>query len=180
MIGHIPAAEDEIDKPITKIFKKVKYGPEFRIDCGAFSNNGKYFATGSIDGIIEIHDPETCELDKNLVYQNQENYMLHKDPVVSLCFSKDDELLATGDEKGLIKVWRIQTGKLLKKIEGVFQTSISSLIFGNEFSHLISASKDVRVIGLKSGKALKEYRGHTAYVNCILINEDSTRLVTGS
>lgn len=48
--------------------KKIKYGEEYRIECGVFSNNGKYFATGSVDGIIEVHDPVLCEIDKNLAY----------------------------------------------------------------------------------------------------------------
>jgi WD40 repeat protein len=37
-----------------------------------------------------------------------------------------------------------------------------------------------RIHGLKSGKALKEFRGHTSYVNCVCYTQDGGRLVTGS
>lgn len=51
--------------------------------------------------------------------------MLHKDPVLSLAFSNDDLILASGDRTGLIKIWNLETGKLLKKIENIFQKSIT-------------------------------------------------------
>lgn len=47
--------------------------------------------------------------------------MLHKDPVLSLAYSYDDLILASGDRSGLIKVWNLETGKLLKKIENIFK-----------------------------------------------------------
>lgn len=50
-------------------------------------------------------------------------------------------MIASGDKKGIIKVWRISNGKLLKKIEGVFESPITALIFGLEFSHLLAGSK---------------------------------------
>ncbi|KRX06056.1 WD40-repeat-containing domain [Pseudocohnilembus persalinus] len=178
--GHIPPPEDEVDVPTLVVEKKVKYGEEYRVECVTFSNQGKYMATGSVDGIIEIYDPVSCDIDKNLVYQNEENYLMHKDPILSMVFSDDDELLATADKKGIIKVWRVQSGKLLKKIDGAMQSNVTSLIFGKEYSHLIGASQEIKVIGLKSGKSLKEFRGHTSYVTQLLINDNSTRLISGS
>ncbi len=37
--------------------KRIKYGEAARIECMAISNNGEFFITGAIDGIIEVHDP---------------------------------------------------------------------------------------------------------------------------
>lgn len=56
--------------------------------------------------------------------------MIHENPVLSLCFNSDDELLASGDKCGIIKIWRVQNGKLLKKIEGVMDKCINKIIFG--------------------------------------------------
>ena len=44
---------------------------------------------------------------------------------------------------------------------------------------LLSASFDmtVRVHGLKSGKTLKEFRGHSSYVNCVTFSPDSHQVL---
>ena len=41
--------------------------------------------------------------------------MIHSSPISTLAVSRDNELLASGDQKGNVKVWRLQTGKCLKK-----------------------------------------------------------------
>lgn len=78
--------------------------------------------------------------------------MVHKHSILSLAFSQDDELLASGDKSGLIKVWRASTGKLLRKLEGLFAKSVTYLLFGSDPTHLVAASEDIKIIGLKSGK----------------------------
>lgn len=37
-----------------------------------------------------------------------------------------------------------------------------------------------RIHGLKSGKALKEFRGHSSYVNHAIFTSDGTRILTAS
>ncbi len=65
--------------------------------------------------------------------------MIHSSPITSLSISRDNELLASGDLKGNVKVWRIQTGKCLKKFTA-FPKYVSKIIFGKDISHLIVAS----------------------------------------
>lgn len=38
--------------------------------------------------------------------------MVHEDPVLSLAFTRDGTLLASGAQDGKIKVWRIATGQV--------------------------------------------------------------------
>lgn len=65
--------------------------------------------------------------------------MVHSKPLTSLALSRDNELLASGDLKGNIKVWRVQSGKCLKKFNA-FPLYVSKMIFGRDISHLIVAS----------------------------------------
>jgi WD40 repeat protein len=43
--------------------------------------------------------------------------MLHRKSVLSLNFSKDDKILASGDAEGTIRVWKFSEGKKLREID---------------------------------------------------------------
>ena len=58
--------------------------------------------------------------------------------------------------------------------------SVTCLIFGIDPSHILAASEDIRIIGIKSGKILREFKGHLNYVNDLLISDDGTKLVSGA
>jgi WD40 repeat protein len=42
--------------------------------------------------------------------------MLHTKAILSLVFSQDDKLLASGDSEGIIRVWKFSDGKKLREI----------------------------------------------------------------
>jgi WD40 repeat protein len=42
--------------------------------------------------------------------------MVHSGPVLSMNFSLDNRLLASGDKTGAIKVWKVADGKCLRQI----------------------------------------------------------------
>jgi len=85
--------------------------------------------------------------------------MLHRKAVLSLTFSKDDKLLASGDAEGLIRVWKFSEGKKLREIDtlGGEKCGITCLLFSQNNSQLIAGSLDqtIRIYGLKSGNMLK-------------------------
>lgn len=55
------------------------------------------------------------------------------------------------------------------------------MAFSRDASHVLSSSYDglARVHGLKSGKMLKEFRGHTSYVNQAIYSQDSNQVRCG-
>ena len=54
--------------------------------------------------------------------------------------------------------------------------------FSRDSGQLLSASYDmtIRIHGLKSGKTLKEFRGHTSFVNMVTFVPDSPHVVSAS
>ena len=59
---------------------------------------------------------------------------------------------------------------------------MTSLEFSRDSGQLLSASYDmtIRIHGLKSGKTLKEFRGHTSFVNMAMFVPDSPHVVSAS
>ena len=75
-------------------------------------------------------------------------------------------------------MFKIKTGQLLRKFDSAHAQGITSLSFSRDGTHILSASYDglARVHGLKSGKLLKEFRGHTSYVNHAMYTPDGTQV----
>lgn len=61
---------------------------------------------------------------------------------------------------------------------GIWRDNFDNFIFPliNYFMTLLSD----RIHGLKSGKTLKEFRGHTSYVNDAIFTSDGGRVITAS
>jgi len=176
----IEAVEEE--KPPQKNHKIIKFGKKSHPETARFSPDGLWLVSGSSDGFVEVWDYDSGKLAKELKYQAEDEIMMHDSAVLALCFSPDSELLATADASGLIKVWRIKTGSCVRKFQGAHSKGITSLEFSRDGTQLLSGSFDqtARIHGLKSGRMLKEFRGHSSFVNTVLYSEDCSQILTGS
>lgn len=173
--------EEKVPGVASKIIKFGTTGKSYP-EIARFTPDGQYLVSGSSDGFVEVYDFDTGKLAKELKYQAEDDFMMHESNVLSLAFSRDSELIASGDASGKIKVWRLRTGTCIRKFLSAHSKGVTSLEFARDGTQLLSASHDhtVRIHGLKSGRTLKEFRGHTSFVHSAIYSEDNNQIISGS
>lgn len=70
------------------------------------------------------------------------------------------------------------SGQCLRRIPKAHSAAVACVEFTKESSQLLSGALDgsLTLHGLKSGRALREYKGHTSYVNAAIFSKDGSRV----
>lgn len=130
----------------------------------SFSCDGLNVLASSLDGIIASFDVETLRLNVNLEYQNSGQLMTLSDScsdcILCSATSKDGELLAVGTRNGQVHVYKLSSGTCVRSFPQAHPQGVTSLCFYRDGTQILTTSFDqtARIHGLKSGKALKEFR----------------------
>lgn len=64
-------------------------------------------ALGGFDGLIEIYNTIDYSYHTGLKFQEEGTALFHDHPVSLMEFNHSDEMLASADTKGLIKIWNL-------------------------------------------------------------------------
>ncbi|PKX93693.1 uncharacterized protein P174DRAFT_459847 [Aspergillus novofumigatus IBT 16806] len=93
----------------TKAVQRVLEGDNGPVCSVAFSRDGTLLASGSVDTILvwSHHKGQVMKTLKG-----------HGDSVNSVAFSRDDKMLISGSHDNSVRIWDVQTGKLLRILEG--------------------------------------------------------------
>ncbi|MEO7841921.1 MAG: tetratricopeptide repeat protein, partial [Anaerolineales bacterium] len=104
----------------------------------------------------------------------------HSGQVDSLDFSPDGSLLATGSQDDTIKLWNVQTGELVRTLEGHNGYRVASVAFSPDGSLLASGSTDdtVRLWQVSDGSLVRTLEGHSAPVNSVAFSPDGSLLAS--
>ena len=79
-------------------------------------------------------------------------------------------------------MWKVETGQCLRRFDKAHVQGVTCVAFARDGTQLVTGSFDstVRIHGLKSGKTLKELRGHTTFVNDVRFSPDGNRIYSAS
>jgi WD40 repeat protein len=139
----------------------------------AFSPNGKYLATGSLDNTARIWDLET-----------RKEYLTlsgHTADIPCVAFSPDGKQIATASRDKTVGIWDVKTGKRLMTLSG-HSGPVSSVAFSPDGIRLATGSWDntVRIWDAENGKSIKTLSGHSDIVFSVVFSPDGTKLASGS
>jgi WD40 repeat protein len=105
----------------------------------------------------------------------------HERWVSSVAFSPDGKRLASGSEDRTVRVWDVESGAELFRLEG-HRDGVNGVAFSPDGCRLASASRDklVWVWDVQTGIELLHLEGHTGWVRSVAFSPDGQRLASAS
>lgn len=186
-------------------YSTLKFGKKTLVTSCLFYTdstvNQTSLITGTSDGFIEVWDANSkyTKLRMDLDYQQKDEIMCHDvddnqenampPSILAMAVNNESTMLATGDQYGTIYIWNLNTGTCLVEFEKVHSGAINHLDFYRDGTRILSASQDcsIKEFGLRTKRLLKDFRGHTSFVNSchyILPNpkskQDSVQVISAS
>ncbi|MFM7408098.1 MAG: NB-ARC domain-containing protein [Cuspidothrix sp.] len=101
--------------------------------------------------------------------------------ILTVAFSPNGDILATGDTNGEISLWLVTTGKKLANWQA-HQNWIRSVAFSPDGTILASGSKDktIKLWNTNNYQCLQTLKGHTDEVWSVVFNPKELKLASGS
>jgi len=150
------------DEKITAGYTRVSFHPD-----------GLILGAGTADSIVRIFDVQA--------QKNVANFKGHSGKISALCFSENGYYLASGDDKGVVKLWD------LRKLEN-FHTinpkgsseGIGCLEFDRSGSYLGVSGGDVSVYTSKRWELVQSWTDHSKDVTSIKFGAGANWFATTS
>lgn len=104
--------------------------------------------------------------------------------VLSLAFSPDGKLLATGggdpSRSGEVLLWNVETKAFVKALPDAHSDTVFSIDFSRDGKWLLSGAADkfVKVHDVETGKLVRSFEGHTHHVLGVSFKADGSRIAS--
>jgi COMPASS component SWD3 len=105
--------------------------------------------------------------------------MGHSDSVAAIAFSADNKNLISGSRDKTIKIWDVNSKKLMRTLE-IKSEGITAIAI---YQHILAAADidhSVKIWNFKTGKLLLTINAHSLPVEAVAISPDGKLVVTGS
>jgi hypothetical protein len=105
----------------------------------------------------------------------------HTDWVWAVAVSPDGRFIVSGSSDRTVKVWELESGRLLRSLEG-HTDGVWAVAVSPDGRFIVSGSEDrtVKVWELESGRLLRSLEGHTDWVRAVAVSPDGRFIVSGS
>ncbi|KAG0280211.1 hypothetical protein BGZ96_001642 [Linnemannia gamsii] len=141
--------------------------------ASAYSSNGKFYATAFHHGDIIVYDTANWENASFKVFPNA---------ITSVAFSPDNNLLAFGDDIGVLRIWKYISTAIIYPLPSVHGACISSIAFSSDGSRIATAGHDGKISlwdtasGSRSDDVLDAHSEGPSYV---AFSPDGKQLLSG-
>lgn len=174
----IPSPSGTVPLPTPRPQGSVLYsyrGHTSRVTTVAWSPNGKYIASGSLDQTVQVWAANPNDHFRPSIYRG------HTAGVQAVAWSPESNRVVSGSIDQTVQVWNARTEERLALYQG-HNDIVMTISWSPDGQYIASGSADgtVRLWDVATGKQKYVYRGHSASVNSVVWSPDSQRIASGS
>ncbi len=150
---------------------------------GIYLPQNQLLASASFDRTIRLWDLSSLHTQTQKKIENCPCYSLsdHAWAVLTVAFSPDGKILATGSDDNTIKLWDVNTGQVIHTLLG-HSWSVLAVAFSADGETLISGSRDntLKLWRVCTGEQIATLTGHMDSVTTVVVNPVAQIIVSGS
>src|ERR687889_705598 len=138
----------------------------------AFSPDGRYLASASVDKTVKLWRMPEAELARTLT---------HPEGVTSIAFSPDGQQLATGSYDRALRIWNLLDGSLARTLEG-HEGTVWTVAFSADGERVATCGDDstVRLWRVSDGTQRRALSGGSEHVYAVTFSPDGRFVASGS
>ncbi|KAJ3525009.1 hypothetical protein NMY22_g10751 [Coprinellus aureogranulatus] len=137
----------------------------------------------NIPSIPAVHSTKGAKVNQHRILVNPAQESIFPPKFLCLATSPDGSKLISGDNKGAMRMWNMQSGERIWGDLVVHSGRITSVAFSPDGSKVVSGSYDstIHVWDAKTGQPLGiAIEGHGGPVNSVMFSPDGSKIVSGS
>jgi len=158
-------------------FKMTKTDHSRFVQAVRYSPDGEKFASGGFDGKVFIYEAKDSQL------IGEVGSPAHNGGVYGVAFSPDNKQLLTASGDKTCKLWDVETRQLISEFPMGTQVDDQQVSCLWQGPHLISVSLSgfINYLDVNNpAKPLRIVKGHNKPITVMCLNEDRTKIFTGS